>query len=46
LTNRRAFVEAVPLWDRYLKAAPDDPDSERGRRLMLLCRIEAARQLV
>lgn len=46
LTDRRAFVEAVPLWDRYLKAAPDDPDSERGRRLMLLCRMEAARQSI
>ncbi len=40
LTQRDRFSDALPLWDRFIEVAPDDPDIGHARRLALLCRME------
>ena len=40
LTRGRDFAAALPLWDRFIVLAPDDPDAGHARRAALLCRME------
>ncbi len=44
LTDRGEFAEAIPLWERFVAAAPADPDAARARQMMQLCRFEAAKR--
>ena len=41
LTEQQSFRDAVPLWEGFLLAAPSDPDSDRARKMLALCRMEA-----
>ncbi len=45
LTYQQLFRDAVPLWEHFLLAAPSDPDTDRARRMLALCRLEAKARL-
>ena len=41
LTDQQLFRDAIPLWEGFLLAAPGDPDTDRARKMLALCRMEA-----
>ena len=41
LTDQQLFADAIPLWEGFLRAAPGDPDTDRARKMLALCRMEA-----
>ena len=45
LTDQQSFRDAIPLWEGFLLAAPSDPDNDRARRMLALCRMEAKARL-
>ena len=45
LTDQQLFADAIPLWEAFLGAAPSDPDAERARRMLALCRMEVKARL-
>ncbi len=45
LTDQQSFRDAVPLWEGFLLAAPSDPDTDRARKMLALCRMEAKARL-
>ena len=40
LTEIERYSEALPLWQAFVEAWPDDPDIGHARRLALLCRLQ------
>ena len=40
LTDEERYVEALPLWERYLRLEPAGADAAQARRLATLCRFE------
>ena len=45
LTDQQSFRDAIPLWEGFLLAAPNDPDNDRARKMLVLCRMEARARL-
>lgn len=45
LTDQQLFRDAIPLWEGFLLAAPGDPDIDRARKMLALCRMEAIARL-
>ena len=45
LTDQQLFRDAIPLWEGFLLAAPGDTDTDRARKMLALCRMEAKAQL-
>ena len=45
LTDQQLFADAIASWEGFLQAAPSDPDAERARKMLTLCRMEAKARL-